>query len=129
MNIKGIAWLGIVSDDPSLRTFYTKLLQLNLLDETDKYAYYAVDAVTRLEILASASDTAKLQRSDAPSIGFLVDDLDRSVHELEDAGVRLLTSIKEWRSGEIVHRWIYFADPAENVLLLLERHGDENTTL
>lgn len=128
MKIKGIAWLGIVSDDPSVRAFYTKLLQLNLLDETDKYAYCAVDAVTRLEILASASDTAKLQRSDAPAIGFLVDDLDGSVQELQEAGVKLLTSIKEWRSGEIVHRWFYFADPAENVLLLLERHGEETTT-
>lgn len=125
MNIKGVAWLGIVSDDPAVRDFYTSILQLKLLDETDTYAYYAVDAITRLEILASASSTAKLQRSDAPAIGILVDDIESSVQELESAGVRMLTAIKEWRSGEIVHRWIYFADPAGNILLLLERHGDD----
>lgn len=125
MNIKGIAWLGIVSDDPAVRDFYTHVLQLKLLDETDEYAYYAVDAVTRLEILASTSGTAKLQRSDAPAIGFLVDNLDLALRELERAGIALRTPVEEWRSGEIVHRWFYFADPAGTVLLLLERHGDE----
>jgi catechol 2,3-dioxygenase-like lactoylglutathione lyase family enzyme len=124
MNIKGIAWLGIVSDDPAVRDFYTRTLQLNLLDETDKYAYYAVDPVTRLEILASASDTARQQHSNGPAIGFLVDDLETSVRELENDGVRLLTDIKEWRSGEIVHKWVYFADPAGNILLFLERQGE-----
>lgn len=124
VNIKGIAWLGIVSDDPAVRDFYTHTLQLNLLDETEKYAYYAVDPIIRLEILASTSNTAKLQRLDAPAIGFLVDDLDQSVEQLQDKGVRLLTEVKEWRSGEIIHRWIYFADPVGNVLLLLERYGE-----
>jgi catechol 2,3-dioxygenase-like lactoylglutathione lyase family enzyme len=125
MNITGIAWLGIVSDDPAMRDFYTSILQIKLLDETDTYAYYAIDAIARLEILTSASNTAKVQRNDAPAVGFLVDDIEASVRELEDAGVRLLTEIKEWRSGEIIHRWIVFADPAGNILLLLERHGDE----
>jgi predicted enzyme related to lactoylglutathione lyase len=116
--------LGIVSDDPIVRSFYSNTLQLKLLDETDSYAYYAVDNVTRLEILTGMSDSAKRQRRDAPAIGFLVDDLDSGVQELVNAGVKLLTEIKEWRSGEIVHRWIYFADPADNILLLLERSGD-----
>ncbi|GAB4515195.1 MAG: hypothetical protein OHK0046_18340 [Anaerolineae bacterium] len=127
MNIKGIAWIGIVSDDPEVRRFYTSTLQLQVMDEADSYAYYAVDAVTRLEILASASGTAKLQRSNAPAVGFLVDDIAASVQELKEDGVHLLTDIKEWRSGEVVHRWVYFNDPAGNTLLLLERHGEEHT--
>lgn len=124
MNIKGIAWVGIISDDPAVRDFYTNTLQLRLLNETDKYAYYAVDSVTRLEILASTSDTAKQQRSNAPTIGFLVDNIETSVRELEGIGIRLLSDIKEWRSNEIVHKWVYFADPADNILLLLERQGE-----
>ncbi|MCW5875382.1 MAG: VOC family protein [Anaerolineales bacterium] len=125
MKIKGIAWIGIVSDDSAVRDFYTHTLQLKLLDEAQDYVYYAVDEVARLEILASASRTAAQQRPDAPAIGFLVDDLDESVAELSAQGVQLLTDIKEWRSGEILHRWVYFADPGGNILLLLERHGDE----
>lgn len=125
MKILGIAWLGLVSDDAATRQFYTHTLGLKLLDEKEDYAYYAVDAVTRLEILASASATARQQRADAPAIGFLVAELDASKAELEQAGAKLLTDIKEWRSGEIVHRWFYFADPAGNILLLLERQGEK----
>jgi catechol 2,3-dioxygenase-like lactoylglutathione lyase family enzyme len=124
MNIIGIAWIGLVSDEAAMRAFYAQVLRLPLLDETAHYAYYAVDAVTRLEILASASRTAAQQRADAPAIGFLVSDLDQGVAELQAAGVTVRLPVQEWRSGENVHRWVYFTDPAGNVLLLLERHGE-----
>lgn len=124
MNIQGIAWLGLVSDDPALRDFYTNVLGLPLLEDTANYAYYAVGEMTRLEILASRSTTAARQRLDAPAVGFLVDDLDQALTELRAAGIMLQGDVYEWRSGPVVHRWLYFNDPVGNILLLLERRGD-----
>lgn len=125
MNIIGIAWIGMVSDDPAMRHFYQHILGLKLLDESDTYAYYQIDPIARLEILARLSKTAQLQHHHAPAIGFLVENIEQSVQELKNAHIALLSDIQEWRSGEIWHRWVYFADPAGNTLLLLERHGDE----
>jgi predicted enzyme related to lactoylglutathione lyase len=127
VNITGVAWLGIVSDDPATREFYARTLRLKLLDQADSYAYYAVDEHARVEILGSSSETARHQRPDAPAIGFLVDDLDAAVDELRDAGVSLLTDVKEWRGESARHRWVYFTDPAGNILLLLQRQGDPAT--
>jgi catechol 2,3-dioxygenase-like lactoylglutathione lyase family enzyme len=121
MNVKGIAWLGIVSDDPAVRAFYADVLGLPVLDETAAYAYYAVNDMTHLEVLASTSGTAQHQRHDAPAVGFLVEDVAAGVAALRQAGVGLLTEVKEWRSETEIHRWVTFADPAGNILLLLER--------
>jgi catechol 2,3-dioxygenase-like lactoylglutathione lyase family enzyme len=125
MNIKGIAWLGIVSDDPAAREFYARILHLRVLEEAPTYAYYAIDEHARLEIVSNSSETAKRQRQDSPAIGFLVDDLEAGMRALEDGGVALRSEVNEWRSTVARHRWVYFADPAGNVLLLLERHGDD----
>lgn len=125
MNIKGIAWLGIVSDDPAMRDFYARTLQLRVLEEASSYAYYAIDEHARVEIVSSSSGTATHQRRDSPAIGFLVDDLEAGIRALEDAGVVLRSEVLEWRSTVARHRWAYFADPAGNVLLLLERQGDD----
>jgi hypothetical protein len=66
VNIKGIAWLGIISDNPATRDFYARVLRLRVLDETATYAYYAVDEHARIEILSSSSETAAQQRQGSP---------------------------------------------------------------
>jgi|GEM_PF-2648293 len=124
MNVLGVAWIGLVSDREAMRHFYSELLGLKLLEAEVGFAYYQVDEKTRLEILASHTRTATQQRADAPAIGFLVDDLESAVQHLRQANVSFMSEIQEWRSGEVIHRWIYLKDPENNVLLLLERHGE-----
>jgi catechol 2,3-dioxygenase-like lactoylglutathione lyase family enzyme len=124
VKVLGLAWIGLVSDRPEMRRFYAEALGLKLLEAEAGFAYFQVDETARLEILASHTGTAARQRADAPALGFLVDDLDGAVHQLQQAGVAFTSEIKEWRSGDVMHRWIYLQDPDRNVLLLLERHGE-----
>jgi catechol 2,3-dioxygenase-like lactoylglutathione lyase family enzyme len=127
VNIKGIAWLGIVNDDLATRDFYAGGLKLRVLEGTATYAYYAVDEHARIEILSSSSETAAQLRQASPAIGSLVDDLEAGMRALADAGVALRSEVSEWRSTVARHRWVYFADPAGSVLLLLERQTDHET--
>jgi catechol 2,3-dioxygenase-like lactoylglutathione lyase family enzyme len=130
MNIKGIAWIGIVSDQPAMRDFYQQTLNLKVLDESEKYAYYAVDAQVRLEILASHSKTAAQQSASAPAIGFLVDDIEAAYTELLANGTPICSEIKAWQSEDAteLHRWFYFEDPDGNTLLMLARHDETSGT-
>jgi catechol 2,3-dioxygenase-like lactoylglutathione lyase family enzyme len=122
IEVIGIAWIGIVSDDPAARDFYQHTLKLPVLESTANYAYFSIDDRARLEILASHTPTASRQNAHAPAIAFLVSDLDAALTHLRDQGVGLRSDILSWQSDTERHRWVYFADPAGNILLLLERH-------
>lgn len=121
MKIKGIAWIGLVSDNPDMRRFYSDVLGIRLSEETQDMDYYQLNGDTHLEIVASDTATAASQRADAPAIAFLVEDLESAVKELKAAGAAKLTEIREWSSEEETHRWAYFEDPGGNTLLLMER--------
>jgi catechol 2,3-dioxygenase-like lactoylglutathione lyase family enzyme len=121
MKILGVGWLGLVSDKPETRRFYASVLGLDLAEEVPAYAYFTISETTHLEILAPATRLAKRQHPGAPALGFLVEDLDGAVQELNAAGVSLTSGIEEWRSDREIHRWIYFEDPEGHTLLLLER--------
>jgi hypothetical protein len=121
VKVLGIAWIGIVGAHPSTRAFYRDLLSPDLLESDEAYDYYEVGATTRLEILTPGTPSARRQRPSAPAIGFLVDDLDEAVRQLEGTSVVQAPPIHEWRSGGDRHRWIYLRDPDQNVLLLVER--------
>jgi catechol 2,3-dioxygenase-like lactoylglutathione lyase family enzyme len=121
VKILGLGWLGLVSDKPETRHFYAAVLGLSLAEATPAYAYFSIDEHVYLEILASDTRLAARQRSRSPALGFLVEDLDRAVLELQAAGVHLKSAIEAWLSDGESHRWIYFEDPEGHTLLLLER--------
>ena len=87
MKVLGIAWIGIVGAHPSTRAFYRDLLSPDLLESDEAYDYYEVGATTQLEILTPGTPSARRQRPSAPAIGFLVDDLDEAVRQLEGTSV------------------------------------------
>ena len=121
MKVLGIGWIGLVSDQPSTRRFYAKVLGLNVAEDEPTYAYFTLSETTHLEILASDTRLAARQRVGAPALGFLVEDLDAAVQEVKAAGVNLTSEIEEWRSDNEVHRWVYLEDPEGRTLLLMER--------
>ena len=116
-----IGFVGIVSDDPSVAAFYQEALGLRLLDADDTFVYLTAGAEAKVEILASDTTTARQQRADAPSLGFLVNNPDLATQTLRDRGV-VCGPVAEWRSTSEVHRWCYLTDPADNTLLLVERN-------
>jgi catechol 2,3-dioxygenase-like lactoylglutathione lyase family enzyme len=117
-----IGFIGIVSDADAARDFYSDVLGLEVLDTADDYLYLSAGPQARVEILRSSSESARAQRADAPSIGFLVDDLDAAREALSPTGL-LSGEEREWHSETEAHRWCYLRDPAGNVLLLLERRS------
>ena len=117
-----VGFIGIVSDTAAAREFYADTLGLEVLDTADDHLYLSAGPQARVELLKSATESARAQRADAPSIGFLVDDLDAARQALTPTGV-LSNEVGEWRSEAEVHRWCYLRDPAGNVLLLLERRS------
>ena len=121
MKVLGIGWIGLVSDQPSTRRFYAKVLGLNVAEDEPTYGYFTLSETTHLEILASDTRLAARQRVGAPALGFLVEDLDAAVQEVKAAGVNLTSEIEEWRSDNEVHRWVYLEDPEGHTLLLMER--------
>jgi catechol 2,3-dioxygenase-like lactoylglutathione lyase family enzyme len=123
MKILGIAWIGLVSDHPEIRTFYKRLFDLKAKEETPNYMYFIINEMTHLEILPTKSKMATRQKAGVPAIGFLVDDLNEAVKELEEFSVSKKSGIEEWKSETSVHRWIYFSDPEGHTLLLLERRN------
>ena len=117
-----VGFIGIVSDSAAARGFYAGALGLEVLDTADDYLYLSAGPEARVEILSSTSESARAQRADAPSIGFLVDDLDAARQALTPTGL-LSQDVGEWHSETEAHRWCYLRDPAGNVLLLLERRS------
>jgi len=121
MKVSGIGWLGLVSDRAETRRFYAEVLGLDLVEDTQDYAYYSIDDTTNLEILASNTPLAGRQDRRCLAVGLLVEDLDSAVQELKAAGTNLKGEIEEWESDNERHRWIYFEDPDGHTLLLMHK--------
>src|SRR5213594_2018356 len=121
MKVSGIGWLGLVSDRAETRRFYAEVLGLDLVEDTQDYAYYSIDDTTNLEILASNTPLAGRQDRRCLAVGLLVEDLDSAVQELKAAGANLKGEIEEWESDNERHRWIYFEDPDGHTLLLVHK--------
>jgi catechol 2,3-dioxygenase-like lactoylglutathione lyase family enzyme len=120
MRIRGLAWLGVVSDRPETRAFYREALGLEQLAEDASYAYLKIDERARLEVLASDTQTARRHRPGAPVFGFLVDDVEAALDEVRAKGYPVEGTIHEWRDDTEVHRWTYLQDPEGHILQLVD---------
>ncbi len=120
MNVRGVAWIGLVGDRPETRAFYRDALGLRPIDEETAYATFAIDARARLEVLASGSRTAGRFRAGASMFGLLVDDVESAIAELRERGHAVDGGIHEWHDDTEVHRWTYLEDPEGHILQLVE---------
>jgi catechol 2,3-dioxygenase-like lactoylglutathione lyase family enzyme len=120
MSIRGVAWLGLVSDRPETRAFYRETLGLEQVAEDASYAFFKIDDRARLEVLASDTQTARRHKPGAPVFGFLVDDVEAALDEVRSKGYAADGTIHEWHDETEAHRWTYLEDPEGHVLQLVD---------
>ena len=123
--ITGICFVGIVTTNPEMRSFFEQVLGLEVLNENpERFTYFAAGAQGRVELLAPHTNTAQHQHPHRISVGFLVADLNSAIVELEAKGIRH-SEVFSWQKGQTSQRWVFIRDPDDNAFLLLEQRGDE----
>ena len=120
MDVRGVAWLGLIGDHPATRAFYRDLLGLEVVEEGPDHVQFVLPGGTRLEVLASHTGTGARLRAEAPAIGFLVDDVEAALADLGSAGYEAEGTLHEWRSDTETYRWTYLEDPEGHLLQLVD---------
>lgn len=116
--------------DAALR-FYVEKLGFELsfratdLVQQEEFAFLALGDL-RLELLRDLSlsrfEKPEIQAPFCPHLAIKTDDLQRSLAQLREQGVRIVKGPMEI-PGEVT--WAYFADPDNNILELVEWHIKE----
>ncbi len=113
MNVKGIIWAGLsVADIAASIKFYRDIVGLRLLRNGEGWAHFDAGNGALFELTKGgvASATAKNVTQQAVVIGFLVDDLEQTVNELERRGIPFLSEIGSYKNQS----WTQFSDPEGN---------------
>ena len=120
MEYRGLIWAGIyVEDLKASLSFYQNVLGLPLLGQGEDWAHFDAGAGTLLELFTGGQHRKKPKRPDQQSIvlGLRVDNLDRTIAELQQKGVSFIPE----GSGEFAGtRWAHFSDVEGNRLEVKE---------
>jgi catechol-2,3-dioxygenase len=120
LGVRGVVWIGLVSDRPETRAFYRDVLGLEPVVEDATHTDFAVGERDRLEVLASDTRTARRHRQGAPAFGLLVDDLEASLDQVRSNGYPVGGEIHRWQDHAEAYRWAYLEDPEGHVLQLID---------
>ncbi len=119
MKNQGPIWLGLFVEhlETSIR-FYQDVMGLLLLDKGDDWAHFDSGNGSLLELFSGgkASLEPKMPNQQSIVVGFRVEDLDSSIAELKQKGVRFIGDIGEY----VGTRWAHFSDPEGNQLEIKE---------
>ena len=101
------------------KDFYTRVLGLELKEETDKWLILDVSGTTL--ILMSGAERRSYEGSYGSKSGTVVcllsEDIDRDYAALQEQGVRFFSSVNEVAEG----RYVGFQDPDGNLLELIQK--------
>ena len=85
-------------------------------DQQEEYCFLKSDG-TNLELISdlkkSYNKKQKIQKPYCPHIGFVTDDMDRTIKELQTKNIEIIQGPLEIAGEET---WVYFSDPDGNVL-------------
>lgn len=112
MQVKGLSWVGIGTDDfsTSLR-FYTDVIGLRPAVVDDRgVAMLDLGEGQVLELFGPGTGGRAL--TSPPAVAFEVDDVAAARDELLEAGVEVIGDIGRWNGFE----WLYFRSPEGHVL-------------
>jgi predicted enzyme related to lactoylglutathione lyase len=119
MNPMGIIWAGLqVSDLENEIAYYRDIVGLRLIRKNESWAVFDAGGGALFELSGGGIPSAfpKTGRQQSLVVGFLVEDLPRTVQLLRERGATFITDMEAYKSS----RWIKFADPEGNVLELKE---------
>lgn len=117
MRIKGVIWVGSVSDgDGAMAAFLSDVLGLRTTVDVPGFTQLTMENGDRIELFGPESVEHELLDT-GPVAGFWVDDLDAARQELIAAGTEHVTDFDHAPDG---HRWFYFKAPDGNFYELCE---------
>jgi lactoylglutathione lyase len=119
MKYQGFVWAGLYVEDllASIR-FYRDVMGLPLLGQGDDWAHFDSGNGSLLELFSGgkASPRPKTPSQQSLVLGLRVDNLDTSIAELRQKGVRFMGELGEFAGT----RWAHFSDPEGNQLEIKE---------
>ena len=117
MRIKGIVWVGSVTDDQErTRAFFTERLGMRVTTDVPGFTQLTLENGDRVELFGPNS-VEHDHLDTGPVAGFLVDDIESARRELLQAGTDDVTDIEHGPDG---HGWFYFRAPDGNFYELCE---------
>lgn len=120
MRIKGIIWVGSVTEDRTASTkFFSDVLGMPVVTDVPGFSRLAAENGDRLELFGP--DSVEHDYLDTgPVAGLWVDDANEAREELIAAGVEVVTAMERGADG---HRWFYFKAPDDNFYEMCEHPG------
>lgn len=110
MNVKGISWLGVGTEDfAGTLSFFTDTLGLECVASEGTVAMLRAGPTQIVEIFGPGSRGKAL--ASPPVIAFEVDDVAAARHELAGKGVEIIGDVGAWNGFE----WLYFRGPHDYV--------------
>jgi len=118
MRIKGIVWLGTRTAHYSeMREFVARITGLEPWLDEPGFAVFDLASGDRIEVMSQDSDAPPY---DAPTAGFLVDDVSAARAELEAEGIEFIGPIGRADDG---NSWSHFRAPDGSVYELTAQPG------
>lgn len=117
MEVKGIIWVGSVTDDREATTsFFSEVLGMPVVADVRGFSRLSAANGDRMEFFGP--DSVEHDHLDTgPVAGLWVDDAEEARDELLAAGVTEVTELERGRDG---HRWFYFKAPDGNFYEMCE---------
>ena len=126
MKVKGISWVGVLTDDyDSTKDFWGKILGLNQeWTNTDKgITFFRFPSGQEVEVYSSTSRLRKEKYKyfKGPVLGIEVENIVQSREEMIAQGFEFITEIESTDDGHV--SWTYFIGPDGYLYSLHEHFG------
>jgi catechol 2,3-dioxygenase-like lactoylglutathione lyase family enzyme len=113
MEVKGLSWLGVrTAHNQEMIDFFRSVLGLRLESKESGFVVFRLPNRDVIEVIA-LDDSAHTFFTTAPVVGFLVDDVEAAMKEMEAAGVEFFDD--EVQRADDGNAWAHFRAPDGNV--------------
>jgi catechol 2,3-dioxygenase-like lactoylglutathione lyase family enzyme len=113
MKVKGLSWLGVrTAHNQEMIDFFRSVLGLRLESKESGFIVFRLPNRDVIEVIAP-DDSAHTFFTTAPVVGFLVDDVEAAMKEMEAAGVEFFDD--EVQRADDGNAWAHFRAPDGNV--------------
>jgi glyoxylase I family protein len=113
MEVKGLSWLGVrTAHNQEMIDFFRSVLGLRLESKESGFVVFRLPNRDVIEVIAP-DDSAHTFFTTAPVVGFLVDDVEAAMKEMEAAGVEFFDD--EVQRADDGNAWAHFRAPDGNV--------------
>ena len=126
MKIKGISWIGVLTDDyDGTKDFWGKVLGLNQewTDNDKNITFYRFPSGQEVEVYSSTNRPRKEKYKlfKGPVLGIEVENIGQARDEMISQGFDFITGVESTEDGHV--SWAYFMGPDGYLYSLHEHYG------